>query len=338
LANYINVWEAYDEYGLPFNFFISTRGYGKTYGALKGCIERWNDRSKFIYMRRTQTEAENTYTPSMMPFKVINEDIGWKIQVRKSNKIGVFYDDDTKEVKGYACDLHTFNNVRGMDFSDVRYIVFDEFISKGFRFDEYQAFGDMYESVCRNRELKGEPPVVTFFLGNSITLDSSILHSLRLTEVIHLMREREEEVYVDEERLIYLWCGVDRKFVEEKGNTALYRLTAGTRFHDYALLNEFTTDYFGDVKKLDYKQYKPICSFEKMYFWEHKSDNHIYVSYRKGSCPAFDKNTISNFRREFGFYLRDQLSRNNIKYDNYDIKLEAQELLYYNVLGSKKLK
>ena len=65
--------------------------------------------------------------------------------------------------------LSTFGNLRGVDFSDVDMIFFDEFVpQKNARpiKAEAEAFFNLYETVNRNRELDGRPPVRVLMLSN----------------------------------------------------------------------------------------------------------------------------------------------------------------------------
>ena len=51
-----------------------------------------------------------------------------------------------------------------------------------------------------------------------------------------------------------------KNFTDMKMKTRLYKLTKGTSFYDMSLENDFTSDYFGDLKKVNYNQLTPVCS------------------------------------------------------------------------------
>ena len=64
------------------------------------------------------------------PFKRLNKDKGWKVKIEIEKDHGLvmdYTDPDNVKLIGYACDLATFNDLKGVDLSDVVFIFFDEF-------------------------------------------------------------------------------------------------------------------------------------------------------------------------------------------------------------------
>ena len=56
-----------------FIFMVLARGTGKTFGALKYAVDSGE---KFIYMRRTQTQADMIRTDEMSPFVSLYRELG----------------------------------------------------------------------------------------------------------------------------------------------------------------------------------------------------------------------------------------------------------------------
>ena len=54
--------------GLPFMFVYGGRGTGKTYGALDTVLEQ---KLKFIYLRKSQTQADIVGKPEFSPFSPV---------------------------------------------------------------------------------------------------------------------------------------------------------------------------------------------------------------------------------------------------------------------------
>ena len=78
--------------------------------------------------------------------------------------------DKNGDVVAVGIALSVVANIRGIDFSDYDYILFDEFIpSDGERpiKREFEAFLNFYETVNRNRELEGKPAVKCFLIRAS---------------------------------------------------------------------------------------------------------------------------------------------------------------------------
>ena len=76
----------------PFIFLIHGRGTGKTYGACKYVLDKGE---KFVYLRRTQTEADLCSSAEFSPFKPLMDDDPELHIV--SDKIAHFF------VKGKSC-------------------------------------------------------------------------------------------------------------------------------------------------------------------------------------------------------------------------------------------
>ena len=147
------------------------RGTGKTYGLLKYIVEH---DIRFIYIRRLRSQLDNVASgEENNPFKSINDDCGTQIVPERRRGSCRFIDksnEDEPKVLGYGVALSTVATIRGSDYSDVECIIFDEFIAmKNERpiKAEYQAFMNFLETVNRNRELRGFPPVKVFMLGNA---------------------------------------------------------------------------------------------------------------------------------------------------------------------------
>ena len=69
-SGYVNMGAIFD-LGLPFNFVVGGRGTGKTYTALKGCVER---KEVFFLRRRTQAQTDLVSKPEFSPCKKLNSD------------------------------------------------------------------------------------------------------------------------------------------------------------------------------------------------------------------------------------------------------------------------
>ena len=170
---YLNMPRMIEQDHSPFIVVMNGRGTGKTFGALEYVIEH---NVKFILMRRTQTQVELLRTDELSPFKAVNRIKGWDIKVNPINKYvsGVYREqDEAEELCGYILALSTFSNLRGFDASDVKLVIYDEFIPEPHDRpikQEGNAFLNCYESINRNRELDGQPPLKVLLLSNTNTL------------------------------------------------------------------------------------------------------------------------------------------------------------------------
>lgn len=310
-AGYVNIQEIL-KHEATFIFIYGGRGTGKTYGALEHFVEH---KEKFIYMRRLAAQVDIVKKEDMQPFKTLNRDKGWNILPFSINKyISAFYESDVDdndhvipvgESKGLLTSLSTFSNLRGVDGSDIRIICLDEFIPelnerpiKG----EADAIFNAYETINRNRELNGEPPVKMLFLANSNRIDNPIFMELNLITVADNMRKKGLEWYYDKKRRMLLIDLAKSKISEEKSETALYDLTRGTDFYNMAIKNTFLNEERGRIATKPIKEYRPICSIGEICIYKHKSKKEYYVTGFKSGSPVTygtGERDRERFRKDF---------------------------------------
>lgn len=148
-------------YNAIWNFVLTNRGYGKSYGLKKRCIRNFLKKGEqFIYLRRWKTE--------------LKDNDKWFDDVRKEfpnneleYKYGKFYIDGN--VAGFPVALSVSQRYKSVAYPNVTTIMFDEFLvdrSAGMRYitNEVDVALDFYETVARTRN-----NVRMFFLGNNIS-------------------------------------------------------------------------------------------------------------------------------------------------------------------------
>lgn len=305
--------------------FIGGRGVGKTYSALRGIIEKG---VYFMYIRRTDTELKNSAKLETNPFNRLNFDYGYNIEMKAAEDSYNIIKDGV--VIGIAGAVSTFGKFRGRDYSKVKYIIFDEFIPKAGHSkikEERTLFFDMIETVNRNRELDGEPPVKIIMLSNANTIDCDIIRVLKLGDIIRQMKLQKIEVYQDPERDLYLHLLKPGEIRNLKSKTALYKLTKGTAFYDMAIENEFTVDNFDDVKRISAGKLVPLVAYDNIYFYTIKDQDSIYITYRKADVQdRYNLETFTAFKRDYGLLLEQYFINGKVWYYNYDIKLDVKNL------------
>lgn len=281
-SGYVNVKGILEE-GYPFNFLVGGRGTGKTYTTLKVAKEECR---KFMLMRRTQSQADLISKPEFSVFKPLNEDLGWNVQVRRISKYNsAFYEplqdeDDIGREIGYTCALSTLSNMRGFDASDIELLIYDEFIpEKHERLlkNEADAIFNAYETMNRNREIKGIAPIQMICLANANDITNPVFESLKLIRIADKMQKGNNDRWTDEKRGIQLIMLHRSPISKRKANTVLYNLTEGSDFANMALDNDFNVDR-QHVKPRPLSEYTPVCSLGELCLYRHKSDQRMYAS------------------------------------------------------------
>ena len=308
-------------YNMPFTWIVGGRATGKTYGALKYAYE---SHTRFILMRRTQAQTDLINKPEFNPYKAINQDLGTDIQVKSISKYNsrIFEPaEDCEHLLGYTCALSTISNLRGFDASDCKLLIWDEFIPekherpiKG----EGAAFLNAYETINRNRELKGEPPLQVLGLANAFNIANPVFLELGLVGRCEKMKNNDQEFFMDPERGILLVLLQHSRISKAKADTALYRLSSGS-YKDMALSNDFIYNNADSIKAQGLKEYKLLCTVGEISIYRHKSKREYYVSeHRTGTAPLYksDEVGIMRYRRKYGLILAPAYVNNRVMFEN----------------------
>lgn len=325
---YVNISKIL-EHEAVFIFIYGGRGTGKTYGTLKESVE---SQRKFIYLRRLQSQVDIAKREELQPFKKLNEDLGWNIQPFPVNKyISAFYEtdinDDDKVIpvgssKGLMTSLSTFSNLRGVDGSDIELMILDEFIPelnerpiKG----EADALFNAYETINRNRELNGEPPIKLLCLANSNRIDNPLFMELGLIRKAEQIRKNGNEFIYDAKRKMLLIDLYMSKISEDKAETSLYKLTRGTEFYNMAIKNAFINEERGRIESKNIKEYKPVVNIGEITVYKHKSKFEYYVtSFKSGSPETYGtgEKDRARFKKRY-FKLWQAYMKNKIVFEEY---------------------
>lgn len=319
---YVNIKGILEE-GYPFNFLIGGRGTGKTYTTLKTAKE---ENRLFMLMRRTQSQADLISKPEFSVFKPLNNDLFWDVQVKSISKYNsMFYTVDAQENThpvGYTCALSTISNMRGFDASDIQLLIYDEFIpEKHERLlkNEADALFNAYETMNRNREIKGISPIQMVCLANANDITNPVFESLHLIRIADRMQKGNTDRWTDEKRGIQLIMLHRSPISRQKANTVLYNLTEGTDFATMAIDNDFNIDR-QHIKPRPLSEYIPVCMIGELCIYRHKSENRLYCSThlagvfnRKFSVSDSDKiHYQRTYRNHWSMYISRQVDFDDV--------------------------
>lgn len=326
-------------YNLPFTIVVGGRATGKTYTTLKTVVE---DHITFMYMRRLQSQCDLINKPEFSPFKTLNNDMHWRISTTSISKYNAgFYnfvlnDEGDKYVPdglplGYTCALSTISNMRGFDASDVKLLIYDEFIHEKHERDlknEGDAFLNAYETMNRNRELKGQKPLQCILLANSTNMANPIFMSLGLVRVAQRMKKIGNTVYINNKRGIGIFMLDDSPISKQKAETVLYKLTEDSEFSRMSLGNEFATEEIGRVKSQELRAYKPFVAVGELCIYKHKSSNLYYCSTHKSGNPeayGTGSTELARFRKKYYWLWQREYMENNIIFEEYVCQILFEE-------------
>ena len=329
-SGYVNIgWVL--SLGLPFNAIWGGRGTGKTYNALREMV---TGRHKFMYVRRTQTQTDLINDPKFNPFKTLNAQEGWDIMpVRLTKYNSGFYHMENVgdaarpagEPIGYTAALSTFANIRGFDMSDINVIIFDEFIPEKHERPlphEASAFFNMIETVNRNRELQGRPPVQVVCLANANDLANPLFMELGIVRKAEKMEKNGQEMSLLRDRGLGLFNLQHSPISARKADTALYKLTEGSSFADMAINNRFEEER-GRIRPAPLKEYRPVVVFGELCIYEHKSGSSLYITEHVSGSPrrfGIGEADTHRFIRQYGWIWQRYLM-NEIEFEDYGCEI-----------------
>lgn len=321
----------------PYTYIIGGRGIGKTFGTLDLFMDtEFMQGAPFIYMRNKSIQLKESATAFGNPFKKWNKLRGRSVQIVPEGEHYIIQEKilEGKKVKdisvyGYAVSLSTFENLRGVDLSDVKYVLFDEFIELGtLNFDQFATFSNFYETVNRNRELEGEEPLKIVLLSNAQKLDNPILAKYGLITIIEDMLKSGMTTRTTRDYTIML---PKSNVSEEKKNTVLYRMTQGTEFFDEAINNTFANDSFTGIKKRPLNEYVGLAKIDDMYIFRHKHDANYYITFKRcTNVPEFtSKDGRLLFMHNYGMHLIEMYAAGRLYFENFTIKSKIMDILNY---------
>lgn len=313
------------------SIFIGGRGIGKTYSAFSYVLEEKTDKP-FIYMRNTVVQLDECCGAFGNPFKRWAKDHNRNIWMEKEKNHAVIYEQTEEETKliGYGVALSTFENLRGVDLSDACYVIFDEFCERRrYSFDQFKSFQYFYETVNRNRELFGEPPLICFLLSNAQKLDNPILAGYDVIKIVEGMVKRSETAF---RKNGLFMCLPSSEISDLKRNTENYKLIKGTKVADEALDNKFAYDSFYGVVKRPLKEYIGVCAIDGIYIYKHKSNGKLYACRsRCDNVMEFNsKDNRSLFLRSYGRGLDMACANGTFEFSDFQAKAKMYEILMIN--------
>lgn len=306
---------------------VGARGVGKTYGLFKKLIK---EGKKFIYLRRLKSQLDQCSKTEGNPFKKLNTDLSREIFPYPTGGIITFRNEDKAgDVVAVGVALSVVANVRGIDFSDYDFIVFDEFIaSSGERpiKNEFSAFLNFYETVNRNRELEGKPAVKCLMLGNANTLINPYFSAWHFMKTAIRMIAGKQMVWRSGDNTRMVIFLLDSPISNKKADTALYQ-NATNDFLEMALDNAFRTDET-NIRSEPLSEYIHIVSVGEIGIYKHKSERKYYVSNTQGKKPYYDSFGISlkMFQQDFYLLRVHYMVSKNVWFESFECEIIFREL------------
>lgn len=321
-------WDYIFQQPEPITAIVGARGVGKTYGLMKKLVE---EKKRFIYLRRLKSQLDECKKATGNPFKRLNSDLGLTITPYPAGGTVAFREGDkNSDIVAVGVALSVVANIRGVDFSDYDYILYDEFISsEGERpiKEEFAAFQNFYETVNRNRELLGEAPVRCFLLGNANRIANPYFAGWHLMRRTLNMIRGGQMVWRSPDKTIMLVLLLHSPISEKKADTILYK-NASSDFAQMALDNAFRTDETV-IKSVPLKEYTHIVSIGEIGIYQHKSERKYYVSATTCPAPYYDPYGIGlqMFQQDYYMLRTYYMVYKNVVFESFELEIIFREMI-----------
>ena len=293
----------------------SHRGPGKTYGGLRYPYHRF----KTLYMKRTnkdvaticEYEGDIDFDPS--PWKPLNRDFGIHVKPRLiKDGIGAFYDADedgnpSGAVINYVASLNALKTIKGIDLSDIEWMIFDEFIplaGEVVKRAEGEMLLDIYETLSRDRLKRGRAPLKLILFANAEEISTHITNTLEVVDTMAEMIAQDKHIYYDADRGILFHHLTEKEYpVHGSGEVGMMRVMRGTSWALKSYGGEFSKNDFSNVMNISIKGM--TCLYHLHY--RRKNDAYIYFNPKTGLY--YMTGIRGNFKKSYNLDLENDQKR-----------------------------
>lgn len=228
------------------NMITGARGIGKTYGALKYAVDKYEQiGSTTIYLRRYKSELKKFETIFNNHFA--NKDINAsKYEIDKGTRRKLL-DKETKKPVIEAIPLSTAISFKSASFETCDFIIFDEFIldksSIHYIQDEFELFNNFIETISRLGELTENRIVKILMLSNAGSRNNPYFIGYNIPIF-------KNDLYVNDDLLVYMPDQQEFKKAKEKTRWGKF-VKKHTKMTEYMLEGNFKdkNDFIAQLPK-----------------------------------------------------------------------------------------
>jgi hypothetical protein len=333
----------YLPYQRCFNLINSERSIGKTYTTQGFFLERALEHGEeFVYIVRTQDEKEKGVFGKAFEKVCIKEYQGKNIQFTKEECVLKIEDEDgntiDSDVLGHCIALSEATKSKKLNFPNVRWLMFDEYIlddkeSRGYvtGWNEPDLLLKIYHTIDRERDY-----VICFLLANNITF----YNPYHMHKAFNIPHTEKDKVWFNE-NVLFHWVSASLELKQKKSKCKFLKMIEGTDYGDYSKEGIYIGDnvnFIGDrtpnsrfVFTLSYKG-------DNFGVWQDNKIGLIFIDEKcDPSCPLKYALTLSdhtentlltkNRNNSLLVWLSTNFKRGNVRYSNMRLKVKCEEAI-----------
>lgn len=250
MKKYVNIPE-YLEDSANVYMFLSLRGTGKTYSTVHFLYEEALKGVEFIYLRRRLTELKETKDKifsSVEDSEIYNRGNRYyrkgkelKEKVLDNGKV-VSVEKDAPILCGYAVALSSVAPLKGIDFTHVKYVLFDEFTitdpTKSYLTGEFELFANILDTIMRTRS-----DVKVIMLGNKRNFYNPY------TIGWDIVLGKKQKKWTGRNGKLKYYDLDSKEVAEIRFGTVIDDLFSGTTYDEWAGHDIFIDNNGGNIKK-----------------------------------------------------------------------------------------
>lgn len=345
--------EAAKKLGCWCILIVGARKRGKTYSMLKYAIEQ---KEQIVFIKRSVEDVKlliasskhpDLFEDDLSPYADINEDTGFNIQPHKIyDGIASFYNDqdDNKFKAGICFALSKVADFKGFGgLRKCKYVVFDEFIKQPWeknlsKFEGESAL-DLYWTVARDREERGEEPLLFVGLANANDVSNHLFNALEITDEVVDMVAKHEDVRKIGHKLVVLVDDSKLKIAADEKKSLIYEDLKDTTWGKVTFNNEFARNDFTAVGFRSLKGMRCRCSikYKNETWYVYQKDREFYVCDSKSqhcNIKSYDLNIESDLKPCYlkeCVTLSDAYVRKKVKFQKYrmyDVLIHFKNFFY----------
>lgn len=335
--------EAAKELGCWCLLIVGARDRGKTYSTLSYIYEHneqmiflkrqvgdikllcLNAKNKLKKMKKDSEDDENIEgfeeDDDVSPYKDLNIDKGWNVQPKMLDAeqgIASFYDRDEndKAIKkcGMALAVNAIAKYKGFGgMRKCKYLVFDEFIPAPWERKttklEGDAVIDLYQTISRDREMRGDDALLLIGLANANDLSNEMFNTLEITDDVVDMINSGDDIRLIGRKLIVLVDDSKLKIKEDEKKTLIYQDMHDTVWGHVTFDNQFARNDISCIGFTSIKKMVCRCfvKYKKETWYIYQNEDRFYVCTSKSN--KVDVSYDLNFEADRKpFYLKEAVA------------------------------